>query len=74
MDVYRRLLPQALSVLREGGWFVTEIGFSIEEKTKQLLRGWEDVRTTADLQGIPRVIAARKPAAQTNATMKVALP
>jgi len=74
MDIYRRLLPQALSVLREGGWFVTEIGFSIEEKAKQLLRGWDDVRTTADLQGIPRVIAARKPAAQKSATMKIALP
>jgi len=74
MDVYRRLLPQALTALREGGWFVTEIGFSIEEKTKQLLRGWDDVRTTADLQGIPRVIAARKPAAQKSATMKIALP
>ncbi len=74
MDIYRRLLPQSQAVLRYGGWFVTEIGFSIEEKTKRLMRGWEDVRTTADLQGIPRVIAARKPAAQKSATMKVALP
>jgi release factor glutamine methyltransferase len=74
MDIYRRLLPQSQEVLRYGGWFVTEIGFSIEEKTKRLMRGWEDVRTTADLQGIPRVIAARKPAAQKGATMKVALP
>jgi release factor glutamine methyltransferase len=74
MDIYRRLLPQSQEVLRYGGWFVTEIGFSIEEKTKRLMRGWEDVRTTADLQGIPRVIAARKPAAQKSATMKVALP
>src|SRR6266851_4145719 len=64
MDVYRQLLPQSQSALRSGGWVVTEIGFSIEEKTKQLLRGWDDVRTTADLQGIPRVIAARKPAAK----------
>jgi release factor glutamine methyltransferase len=69
MDVYRRLLPQAIQVLRPGGWFVTEIGFSIEDKTKQLLYQWEDVRTTADLQGIPRVIAARKPEA---AAMKIA--
>jgi len=74
MDIYRRLLPQSAAILRFGGWFVTEIGFSIEEKTKRLMRGWEDVRTTADLQGIPRVIAARKPAAQKSATMKVALP
>jgi release factor glutamine methyltransferase len=74
MDIYRRLLPQSQAVLRSGGWFVTEIGFSIEEKTKRLMRGWEDVRTMADLQGIPRVIAARKPAAQISATMKIALP
>jgi release factor glutamine methyltransferase len=74
MDIYRRLLPQSQEVLRFGGWFVTEIGFSIEEKTKRLMRGWEDVRTTADLQGIPRVIAARKPAAQKSATLKIALP
>lgn len=71
MDIYRRLLPQSQTALRPGGWFVTEIGFSSEDKTKQLLRGWEDVRTTADLQGIPRVIAARRPAA---AAMKIALP
>lgn len=74
LDIYRRLLPQSQSTLRAGGWFVTEIGYSIEDKTKQLLRGWEDVRTTADLQGIPRVIAARKPAATKSATMKIALP
>ncbi len=73
MDIYRRLLPQSHEVLRFGGWFVTEIGFSIEEKTKRLMRGWEDVRTTADLQGIPRVIAARKPAAQKSAALKTAL-
>jgi len=73
MDIYKRLLPQSQSALRAGGWFVTEIGFSIEEKTKQLMRGWDDVRTTADLQGIPRVVAARKPAEQKSATRKVAL-
>ena len=73
MDIYRRLLPQSHEVLRFGGWFVTEIGFSIEEKTKRLMRGWEDVRTTADLQGIPRVIAARKPATQKSAALKTAL-
>jgi len=72
MDIYRRLLPEAMSVLRPGGWFVTEIGYSIEDKTKQLLNNWEDIRTTADLQGILRVIAARKPEAKQSATMKVA--
>ncbi|HLZ00444.1 MAG TPA: peptide chain release factor N(5)-glutamine methyltransferase [Candidatus Angelobacter sp.] len=62
MDIYRRLIPQAKDVLRPGGWLVTEIGFSTEQSVKDLLQGWCDIRTTADLQGIPRVIAAQKPA------------
>jgi release factor glutamine methyltransferase len=60
LDVYRRLAPEANEHLREGGWFVTEIGFSEEAKVRELLAGWEDIQVTADLQGIPRVVAARK--------------
>jgi release factor glutamine methyltransferase len=61
LDVYARLIPQARAALRPGGWLVVEIGFSAEESVKQLLAGWADVRVTPDLQGIPRVVAARKP-------------
>ena len=61
MDIYRRLIPEAHAVLRPGGWFVTEIGYSEEEKVRNLLADWIDVQVTTDLQGIPRVIAARKP-------------
>ncbi len=60
MDVYRRLIPQAQRVLKPGGWLVMEIGFSIEEKVRALLTCWSEVQVTPDLQGIPRVIAARK--------------
>ena len=60
IDIYRRLIPQAREALRPGGWLVMEIGFSTEAKVKELLAGWTDVQTTADLQGIPRVVAARK--------------
>jgi len=60
MEIYRRLVPQAHERLRPGGWFVTEIGFSEEAKVRELLAGWQDVQVTADLQGIPRVVAARK--------------
>ncbi len=60
MDIYRRLIPQATDALKPGGWFVAEIGFSAEEKVRGLLAGWQDVQVTQDLQGIPRVIAARK--------------
>jgi len=61
MEIYRRLIPQACEALRPGGWFVTETGYSEEEKVRSLLAGWQDIQVTADLQGIPRVIAARKP-------------
>jgi release factor glutamine methyltransferase len=63
MEVYRRLVPQSREALRAGGWLVMEIGFSTEEKVKNLLAadgGWTDVQVTPDLQGIPRVVAARK--------------
>jgi len=60
LDIYRKLVPQAHEHLRPGGWFVAEIGFSEEAKVRELLDGWEDVQVTADLQGIPRVVAARK--------------
>jgi release factor glutamine methyltransferase len=60
LDIYRRLIPQAREVLKPGGWFVAEIGFSAEAKVKELLVGWADIQVTADLQGIPRVIAARR--------------
>lgn len=61
LDIYRRLIPQARMLLRPGGWFVAEMGYSEEEQVRALLPGWADVQVTPDLQGIPRVIAARKP-------------
>jgi release factor glutamine methyltransferase len=61
MDIYRRLVPQAKDALKPGGWFVAEIGFSAEEKVRELLAGWQHIQVTQDLQGIPRVIAAKRP-------------
>jgi release factor glutamine methyltransferase len=60
MDIYKRLIPAAYTALKPGGWLVMEIGFSTEEKVKALLTGWLEIQTTADLQGIPRVVAARR--------------
>ena len=64
MDIYERLVPQAHAALNPEGWLVMEISSSIEEKVKALLAGWTDVQTTLDLQGIPRVVAARKPSSR----------
>jgi release factor glutamine methyltransferase len=59
MEVYRQLIPQARERLAPGGWLVVEIGFSMEAAVRALLEGWQEIRVTHDLQGIPRVVAAR---------------
>jgi release factor glutamine methyltransferase len=60
MEIYRRLVPQAHKHLRPGGWLVAEIGYSEEDNVRNLLAGWAQIQVTPDLQGIPRVVAARK--------------
>jgi release factor glutamine methyltransferase len=59
-EVIARLIPQAHAALRPGGWLTMEISGTIVERTRQLLTGWEEIRIENDLQGIPRVAAARK--------------
>jgi len=60
LEVYRRLIPQAHEALKPGGWLVVEIGFSLAAAVHELLQEWAEVRVAPDLQGIPRVVAARK--------------
>lgn len=60
LDIYSRLIPQAAAVLKFGGWLVIEIGYSQELAVLELLSSWSGVRTVSDLQGIPRVLVARK--------------
>jgi release factor glutamine methyltransferase len=59
LDIIVRLIPQARAYLRPGGWLVLEIGYTQEQPVRALLCGWKEARTVPDLQGIPRVIAAR---------------
>jgi hypothetical protein len=37
-----------------------EIGYSQEQEIRKLLSDWQTVRSIADLQGIPRVVAAQR--------------
>lgn len=60
-EIYQRLIPQAFALLKPGAWLVLEIGYSMEEQVRSLLGRWSDVKVRADLQGIPRVVVARKP-------------
>ena len=60
LDIYRRLVPQAHQELKPGGWLVMEIGYSQEHAIRELMTEWEEVHSVPDLQGIPRVMVARK--------------
>jgi release factor glutamine methyltransferase len=61
-DVIVPLVEQAHRALKPGGWLALEIGYSMRDEVLNLLSPtmWEDVRVVPDLQGIPRVVAARK--------------
>ena len=60
LEVIERLMPQAHVALKSGGWLVIEISGTIADRVKLLLDRWNEVQITNDLQGIPRVISARK--------------
>lgn len=60
-EVIARLIPQAEALLRPGGWLVLEISGTIADEAQRLLQAWDDVKVTADLQSIPRVVRARRP-------------
>lgn len=58
LDVYRRLIPAAKSLLKPGGRLVLEIGWGQSADLTALLRGWGHVEVKPDLAGIPRVVSA----------------
>jgi release factor glutamine methyltransferase len=60
MEVIERLVPQAWAALRPGGWLVMEISGTIAGQVPELLTDWTDFSITRDLQGIPRVVKARR--------------
>lgn len=60
LDLYRRLLPQALSSLKDQGCILMEIGCRQGVNALDLLQGWDDVELKQDLAGRNRLVAARK--------------
>lgn len=62
LDIYTRLIPAAWLHLHPGGLLALELGHGQQESLAGLLRGWGEVRFADDLQGIPRVAVARRPA------------
>lgn len=62
LDVVRRLVPQALPRLREGGMLALEIGEDQYATVETILcsLGYRDVKATRDLGGIQRIISGIK--------------
>jgi release factor glutamine methyltransferase len=62
LDVICPLIAQANAALKPGGWLAMEIGYSMRDMVLELLTPtmWDEPTVVPDLQGIPRVIAARK--------------
>jgi release factor glutamine methyltransferase len=61
LEVIEKLIPSANVTLKPGGYLVMEISGTIVDGVRRLLAGWDEVKITPDLQGIPRVASARKP-------------
>jgi len=61
LEVIETLIPAASATLKPGGHLIMEISGTIADSVRSLLRGWENITITNDLQGIPRVVSARKP-------------
>jgi release factor glutamine methyltransferase len=61
-DVIGPLIEQGYRALNPGGWLALEIGYSMRDEVVNLLSPtmWDDIRVVPDLQGIPRVVAAKK--------------
>lgn len=63
LEIYRRLIPAAHAALVAGGFIAMEMGFSQASDVESILTaaGFENIEFTDDLQGIPRVVSARRP-------------
>jgi release factor glutamine methyltransferase len=61
--MYERLLDESHAALRPGGWLVTEVGAEQASLVAGLAsaRGYGNVTVRADLAGIDRIVAGRRP-------------
>lgn len=60
LDIYERLIEQARTVVRPGGWLLVELGYnSLGPVSDMLGADWADVDVRCDLAGLPRVLEAR---------------
>jgi len=63
LDFYRRLISQALSYLRKGGWLLLEVGQGQAERVAKQIQGsgtFLEPQILPDLAGIERVVKAQR--------------
>lgn len=63
LDIYRALIPAALSCLNPGGWLLVEIGVGQAMDVQQLFRtagGFDETITACDSGGIVRVVGGQR--------------
>ncbi len=61
LEVYRRLLPQALRFLKPGGTLILEIGYNMQPEIAELFDAdWRLEGIRDDFSGIPRIVVAQK--------------
>ena len=60
MDHYRQLARVLRNVLEPDGLFLSEIGIGQKDEISDLFGAWVGVQSIKDLNGIPRIISARK--------------
>jgi release factor glutamine methyltransferase len=65
LDIYRRLIPQALNALKPNGLLALEFGHGQQADLAVLLANWQKVSFVNDLRQIPRVALARRSASLT---------
>jgi len=60
-EIYSRIVPQAETLLRPGGYLVFEMGYQSEIGVGRAFAGgpWTEVEIARDLAGLPRVMRAR---------------
>lgn len=61
VEIYRRLIPQARTLLQPGGLLALEIGYSQRDSLAALLVDWDGVAFIPDLQHVHRVVIAYNP-------------
>jgi len=62
LELYRRLIPQAVGLLAAGGFLLLEIGIGQESEVAEMIRavGLTLTETLRDLQSIPRCLVAQR--------------